>query len=61
MAEGFNIFNRTNFASVNNTVGADFTPPFNVSGTQARTPSQPLGFTSALARRQLQLGLRFNF
>jgi hypothetical protein len=61
MAEGFNIFNRTNFASVNNTVGADFTPPFNVSGTQSRTPSQPLGFTSALARRQLQFGLRLNF
>jgi len=61
MAEGFNIFNRTNFASVNNTVGADFTPPFNVSGTTARSPSQPLGFTSALARRQLQFGLRFGF
>jgi hypothetical protein len=61
MAEGFNIFNRTNFASVNNTVGADFTPPFNVSGSQASSPSQPLGFTSALARRQLQFGLRFGF
>ncbi|HEV2964865.1 MAG TPA: TonB-dependent receptor [Candidatus Angelobacter sp.] len=61
MAEGFNIFNRTNFASVNNTVGADFTPPFNVSGSQAASPSQPLGFTSALARRQLQFGLRFGF
>ena len=61
MAEGFNIFNRTNFASVNNTVGADFTPPFNVSGSQSASPSQPLGFTSALARRQLQFGLRFGF
>lgn len=61
MAEAFNIFNRTNFASVNNTVGADFTPPFNVSGTMSRTPSQPLGFTSALARRQMQFGLRWTF
>jgi hypothetical protein len=61
MAEGFNIFNRTNFASVNNTVGADFVPPFNVSGTRAASPSQPLGFTSALARRQLQFGMRFGF
>ncbi|HWZ43304.1 MAG TPA: hypothetical protein VNW97_07490, partial [Candidatus Saccharimonadales bacterium] len=68
LAEGFNIFNRTNFASVNNTVGADYGPrsltnpgSFAASGTTAFSPSQPLGFTSALARRQLQFGLRLGF
>jgi hypothetical protein len=29
-AEGFNIANRTNYSTVNNFVGADFAPPFNV-------------------------------
>ena len=28
--EAFNLFNRLNFASVNNTVGPSFAPPFNV-------------------------------
>ncbi|HZE82280.1 MAG TPA: TonB-dependent receptor, partial [Candidatus Polarisedimenticolia bacterium] len=41
MAEGFNIFNRTNFASVNNVVGV-IAPPFRLSGTEAASPSQPL-------------------
>jgi hypothetical protein len=61
MAEGFNIFNRTNFASVNNTVGPNFLPPFNVTGRSDRTPSQPLGFTAAQPMRQIQLGLRLAF
>jgi hypothetical protein len=60
VAEGFNIFNRTNFASVNNVVGV-IAPPFNLSGTEAASPSQPLGFTSAFAKREVQLGVRFNF
>jgi Carboxypeptidase regulatory-like domain len=60
MAEGFNIFNRTNFASVNNVVGV-ISPPFNLSGTEAASPSQPLGFTSAFPKRVVQLGVRFNF
>jgi len=60
MAEGFNIFNRTNFASVNNVVGV-IAPPFNLSGTEAASPSQPLGFTSAFAKREVQLGVRVNF
>ncbi len=60
IAEGFNILNRKNFASVNNVVGV-IAPPFNVSGSRDRTPSQPLGFTAAQPMRQIQLGLRFSF
>ena len=54
------MFNRTNFASVNNVVGV-IDPPFNLSGSRDRTPSQPLGFTAAQPMRQIQLGLRFSF
>ena len=60
MAEGFNLFNHLNYGSVNNTVGP-ITGPFNLSGRDDRTPSQPLGFTSAFDPRRLQLGLRFAF
>ncbi len=70
MVEGFNLFNRTNFASVNNIVGPNFALPqsaggggfttFNVSGSNIG-PTQPLGFTSALPRRQLQFGARLTF
>jgi len=60
-AEGFNIFNRTNFASLNNVVGPNFTPPYNVTGREDRTPSQPLGFTAAYPKRQIQLGARISF
>jgi hypothetical protein len=71
LAEGFNLFNRTNFASVNNVVGPNFGLPvaaggtgattFNVSGNSSLSPSTPLGFTSAYPMRQLQLGIRFGF
>jgi hypothetical protein len=72
LAEGFNLFNRTNFASVNNVVGPNFGLPvaqggtpnfksFNVSGNSSLLPSNPLGFTSAYPMRQLQLGIRFGF
>jgi hypothetical protein len=60
-AEGFNITNRTNYSSVNNIVGAAFEPPFNVHGTAAVSPSQPLGYTAAFPKREVQLGIRFEF
>jgi Carboxypeptidase regulatory-like domain len=70
-AEGFNIANRTNYASVNNEVGALFAVPtaqggagsttFNVHGSAAVSSSQPLGFTSVFPKREIQLGLRLNF
>jgi len=64
--EGFNIANRTNFASVNNEVGPafGFAPgftTFNVHGSRLLSPSQPLGFTSAFPKREIQLGLRLSF
>jgi len=66
LAEGFNITNRTNYASVNNVVGPFFglTPgftTFSVSGNAALSPTQPLGFTSAYAKREIQLGFRLDF
>jgi hypothetical protein len=61
LAEGFNIANHTNYATINNIVGANFAPPFNAHGTAALTPSQPLGFTSALPAREIQLGARLTF
>jgi hypothetical protein len=65
-AEGFNIANHTNYASVNNEVSPlfGFQPgftTFNVHGSAALSPTTPLGFTSALPKREIQLGCRFNF
>jgi hypothetical protein len=74
-AEGFDIANRTNYASVNNEVGPlfGFTPgftTFNVHGMQpgsalagggSATSSTPLAFTSAFPKRQVQLGVRLKF
>jgi len=69
MAEGFNLFNRSNFASVNNVVGPTFsTSPtfttFNVQGSKSIAPTSPLGFTSIQpidGARELQFGLRLTF
>lgn len=60
MAEAFNMFNRLNYASVNNTVGL-MPGPFNVEGRSDRSPSEPLGFASAREPRRLQLGVRLRF
>lgn len=60
-AESFNLANHTNYASINNIVGAAFGPPFNVHGTANLGPSQPLGFTAAFPNREIQLGVRLTF
>ncbi len=60
IAEGFNLVNHLNYASVNNTVG-NISGPFNLKGRHDRGPSDPLGFTSAMDPRRVQLGLRFSF
>lgn len=65
MAEAFNLTNRTNYASVNNIVGASYTGPAHPHGfvaTAAVTPGgTPLAFTSDYAKREIQLGARFAF
>ena len=60
MAEGFNLFNRLNYASINNTVG-NIPGPFNLYGRSDRSPSEPLGFTSAYDLRRVQFGVRLRF
>jgi hypothetical protein len=60
MFEAFNLFNKLNYAGVNNTVG-NMPGPFRVSGRHDRGPSDPLGFTSVMDPRRIQLGLRFSF
>ena len=61
MFEAFNLFNKLNYQSVNNTVGAAFAGPFNVTGRTDRRPTDPLGFTSAFDPRRIQLGFRLIF
>jgi hypothetical protein len=61
-AEGFNLTNRTNYSRVNNMVGADSgLQSFNVRGMASPYPNQPLAFTAALPKREIQLGVRFDF
>jgi len=59
--EGFNLTNRTNYSRVNNIVGATMGGPFNVRGTAGLYPNQPLAFTAALPKREIQLGAHFDF
>jgi hypothetical protein len=71
LAEGFNLLNHTNFASVNSTVdpnlivaksaGGDGLVSPNVKGNRFLSPTTPLGFTSAFPSRQIQLGIHANF
>ena len=59
--EAFNLFNRLNYAAVNNTVGASFGSLERVKGRNDVGPSSPLGFTSAFEPRRIQVGGRFRF
>jgi hypothetical protein len=59
IAEGFNLANKTNYASVNNVVGTSV--PLSRVGSKLLSPSTPLGFTSAFPKREVQLGARFSF
>ena len=65
ITEGTNLFNHTNFSSVNDqfSVGDPFllTGPFNVTGNKKLGPTMPLGFTSAFPGRQIQFGLKLVF
>lgn len=77
MFEAFNLFNRLNFTSINNTVSCSsdnleprcvppgvLTAPFNLIGTESLTTARhlrPLDFTSAFDPRRIQLGIRFAF
>ena len=61
IAEAFNLFNRLNYSSINNTVGAFFPTTVDVRGNHNVGPSGPLGFTSAFDPRRIQLGAKFRF
>jgi hypothetical protein len=62
IAEGFNLLNRTNFRSVNNTVGDVAIPALpNPIIPNRSSVTTPLAYTSALHPRQFQFGLKVNF
>ncbi len=67
IAEGFNLFNRTNFQGINNSVGTlsvaqrDELGTRRVRGIEGTATTSPLGFTSSAPARQFQFGARFNF
>ena len=60
-AEAFNLFNRLNYSSVNNTVGATFPTTLDVRGIEGTSTSTPLAFTSAFDPRRIQLGAKLRF
>jgi hypothetical protein len=63
IAEGFNLFNHTNFKTINNTVGP--VPlgalPNPIRGIAGAAPVSPLSYTSAFDPRQFQFGLKLSF
>jgi hypothetical protein len=60
IAEGFNLANRSNFRTVNNTVGA--VPlsalPARIEAVKGPSPTTPLAFTSAHDARQFQFAMK---
>jgi hypothetical protein len=60
-AEGFNLTNRTNYSRVNNIVDFDAGAPLNPHGTASLYPNSPFAFTAAQPKREIQLGVRFDF
>jgi hypothetical protein len=62
IAEGLNMLNRTNFKTVNHTVGDvnvnDLPKPVRAF---RGSPSQPLAYTSALEPRQFQFGMKISY
>ena len=64
IVETTNLFNRANFLSVNDVIGGDanlLRGPYNFRGDKSKSPTAPLGFTSAADSRQIQFGLKFAF
>ncbi len=69
ITEATNLFNRTNFFSVNDVVGSDPAllarllqgGPFDLKGDRTLPRTSPLGFTSAASARQFQFGLKLVF
>ncbi len=63
--DGTNLFNHTNFLSVNNvfTLGDPrlAAGPFDFTGSKSISEGSPLGFTSASSARQFQFGLKLAF
>jgi outer membrane receptor protein involved in Fe transport len=59
--EAFNLFNRVNYSGVNRVFGTQAVPNGTIHGNAQLAPTMPGGFTSALAARQLQVGLRLRF
>ena len=65
MMEALNLFNRTNFASVNKTVCGEIAvsacraDQLGVRQREDRGPNQGFGYTAAFDMRRSQAGLRF--
>jgi len=68
ITEATNLFNRTNFLSVNDVIGTDpvflsrvLFGPYNLRGSRNTPRTSPLGFNFADAGRQIQFGLKIGF
>jgi hypothetical protein len=64
ITEVTDLFNTTNFLSVNDVFGTDpkfLDPPFNLRGSDKIAATQPLGYNSALPKLQVQFGLKLAF